>query len=132
VSSVVKTGKRALRPTKVHHSPSKMCEDGLRLPLLARNRHAAMSDLSLLSGEERKSHFKAVTSVDHPIQKSALSASLPVGAGTATMHPGVGAFALAPVNRTPRHESTDLAVWARTILERRYLRLLVSNRIGAN
>jgi len=38
-----------------------------------------MSDLSLLSGEERKSHFKAVTSVDHPIQKSALSASLPVG-----------------------------------------------------
>jgi adenylate cyclase len=35
-------------------------------PNVARNRHAAMSDLSLLSGEERKSHFRAVTSVDDP------------------------------------------------------------------
>jgi hypothetical protein len=38
--------------------------------LLARNRHDAMSDLSPLSGAERKSDFEAGRSVDDPIETS--------------------------------------------------------------
>ena len=34
--------------------------------MAARNGHGAMSELSLLSGEERKSTFGAVRSVDDP------------------------------------------------------------------
>jgi len=48
-----------------------------RCLLLARNRHAAMSDLSLLSGEERKSHFSAVTSVDDPSRSRGFRQNLP-------------------------------------------------------
>jgi len=36
---------------------------------MARNRHAAMSDLSLLSGVERKSQFGAVRSAFDPFRK---------------------------------------------------------------
>ena len=38
---------------------------------MARNGHGPMSDLSSLSGEERKSNFGAVRSVDDPDQTSA-------------------------------------------------------------
>src|SRR5258705_13768278 len=41
-----------------------------RLPLMARNGHGPMSDLSPLSGEERKSNFGAVRSVDDPQRSS--------------------------------------------------------------
>jgi hypothetical protein len=40
-------------------------------PEMALSGHGLMSDLSLLSGEERKSHFSAVTSVDDPKATSA-------------------------------------------------------------
>ena len=39
-------------------------------PILARTGHGLMSDLSPLSGEERKSNFGAVRSVDDPERSS--------------------------------------------------------------
>jgi len=47
-----------------------------RLPVLARNGHGPMSDLSPLSGEERKSNFGAVRSVEDPERTSKLGICL--------------------------------------------------------
>src|SRR6476661_9588851 len=57
-----------------------------QLPLLAPNGHGRMSDLSPLSGEQRKSNFGAVRSVFDPYRKSC---RLPVLASSATPEPKI-------------------------------------------
>ena len=57
-------------PRRVRFSPCIATMIGL--PLLARNRNAAMSAQSPLSGVKRKLDFEAVRSVEDPQQKLAL------------------------------------------------------------
>src|SRR6266403_5536375 len=58
--------KAAQRNGSVRLCEAQLWGSHVRLPLMARNGHGPMSDLSPLSGVKRKSNFGAVRSVDDP------------------------------------------------------------------